>query len=56
MRMGRREVKDAVRAGVDSIEHGSLVDAQEGIELMKQHGTYLVADISAVDSHSGEGD
>ena len=37
-------IKDAVRAGVDSIEHGSLVDA-EGIQLMKQHGTFLVADI-----------
>jgi imidazolonepropionase-like amidohydrolase len=31
----------AVRAGVASIEHGSLVD-DEGIALMKQHGTYLV--------------
>jgi imidazolonepropionase-like amidohydrolase len=41
---GTEGIKDAVRAGVDSIEHGSLVDA-EGIELMKQHGTYLVADI-----------
>jgi imidazolonepropionase-like amidohydrolase len=29
---------------VDSIEHGSLIDA-EGIEMMKAHGTYLVADI-----------
>jgi imidazolonepropionase-like amidohydrolase len=41
---GTLGIKDAVRAGVDSIEHGSLIDA-EGIELMKQHGTYLVADI-----------
>ncbi|HEY3707078.1 MAG TPA: amidohydrolase family protein [Terracidiphilus sp.] len=41
---GTQGIKDAVRAGVDSIEHGSLVDA-EGIQLMKQHGTYLVADI-----------
>ncbi|HEY2858919.1 MAG TPA: amidohydrolase family protein [Terracidiphilus sp.] len=41
---GTQGIKDAVRAGVDSIEHGSLVDA-EGIEMMKQHGTYLVADI-----------
>jgi imidazolonepropionase-like amidohydrolase len=41
---GTQGIKDAVRAGVDSIEHGSLIDA-EGIELMKQHGTYLVADI-----------
>lgn len=41
---GTQGIKDAVRAGVDSIEHGSLLD-DEGIELMKQHGTYLVADI-----------
>jgi imidazolonepropionase-like amidohydrolase len=41
---GTQGIKDAVRAGVDSIEHGSLVDA-EGIEMMKAHRTYLVADI-----------
>ena len=41
---GTLGIKDAIRAGVDSIEHGSLID-QEAIELMKQHGTYLVADI-----------
>jgi imidazolonepropionase-like amidohydrolase len=41
---GTEGIKDAVRAGVDSIEHGSLLDA-EGIEMMKAHGTYLVADI-----------
>jgi imidazolonepropionase-like amidohydrolase len=34
-------INDAVRAGVDSIEHGIFLD-DEGIELMKQHGTYLV--------------
>ncbi len=34
----------AVKAGVASVEHGSFID-EEGIELMKQHGTYLVADI-----------
>jgi len=41
---GTQGIKDAVRAGIDSIEHGSLIDA-EGIELMKEHGTYLDADI-----------
>lgn len=34
----------AVKAGVASIEHGSLID-DEGIALMKQRGTYLVADV-----------
>jgi imidazolonepropionase-like amidohydrolase len=38
---GAEGIKNAVRAGVASIEHGSLLD-DEGIELMLQHGTYLV--------------
>ncbi len=37
-------IKNAVRAGVDSIEHGSLID-EEGINLMVERGTWLVADI-----------
>jgi imidazolonepropionase-like amidohydrolase len=37
-------IKIAVRAGVASIEHGTYLD-DEGIRLMKEHGTYLVADI-----------
>jgi len=41
---GTIAIKMAVKAGVASIEHGSLID-EEGIELMKQHGTYLVSDI-----------
>jgi imidazolonepropionase-like amidohydrolase len=35
-------IKDAVRAGVDSVEHGIFID-EEAIQLMKQHGTYLSA-------------
>jgi imidazolonepropionase-like amidohydrolase len=38
---GTEGIKDAVRAGVHSIEHGSLLDA-EAIALMKKKGTYLV--------------
>jgi imidazolonepropionase-like amidohydrolase len=34
-------IKDAVRAGVDSIEHGIFLD-EEGIELMKERHTFLV--------------
>jgi len=41
---GADGIKRAVRAGVRSIEHGSLID-DEGIALMKEHGTWLVADI-----------
>ena len=38
---GVEGIKAAVRAGVTSIEHGSVLD-DEAIALMKQHGTYLV--------------
>ena len=38
---GTEGIKAAVRAGVLSIEHGSLLD-DEAIQLMKDHGTYLV--------------
>ena len=41
---GAEGIKRAVRAGVRSIEHGSLID-DEGIALMKEKGTWLVADI-----------
>jgi imidazolonepropionase-like amidohydrolase len=41
---GTEGIKRAIRAGVASIEHGSLID-DEGIRLMKDRGTYLVADI-----------
>ncbi len=41
---GAEGIKRAVRAGVRSIEHGSLID-DEGIALMKERGTWLVADI-----------
>ncbi len=38
----------AIRAGVASIEHGSLMDA-DTMRLMKKHGTYLVPTILAGD-------
>ena len=38
---GAQGIKDAVLAGVDSIEHGSYIN-EEDIQLMKEHGTYLV--------------
>lgn len=41
---GTEAIKMAVKAGVASVEHGSFVDA-EGIQLMKERGTYLVADV-----------
>jgi imidazolonepropionase-like amidohydrolase len=38
---GAAGIKQAVLAGVDSIEHGSFID-EEAIRLMKEKGTYLV--------------
>jgi imidazolonepropionase-like amidohydrolase len=43
---GTAGIKAAVRAGVDSIEHGSILD-DEAIALMKEHGTFLVPTLLA---------
>jgi len=41
-------IENAVRAGVDSIEHGSFATAQT-FALMKAHGTYLVPTLTVYD-------
>jgi imidazolonepropionase-like amidohydrolase len=41
---GTEGIKRAIRAGVASVEHGSFLD-EEAIQLMKEKGTFLVADI-----------
>src|SRR3984957_12910772 len=41
---GTQSIKDAINAGIHSIEHPSLID-DEGIALARQHGTYLDFDI-----------
>ncbi len=41
---GTQGIKNAILAGVDSVEHASLID-EEGIRMAKEHGTYLVMDI-----------
>ena len=38
---GTSGIKAAVRAGVDSIEHGTMLD-EEGAQLMERKGTWLV--------------
>jgi imidazolonepropionase-like amidohydrolase len=45
---GAAGIKQAVAAGVDSIEHGSFIDA-EAIRLMKEKGTYLVPTLYLAD-------
>jgi imidazolonepropionase-like amidohydrolase len=51
---GTQSIKDAIRAGIDSIEHSSLID-DEGIALAKQHGTFLVFDVYNDDFILAEG-
>jgi imidazolonepropionase-like amidohydrolase len=41
---GAEAIKMAIRAGVDSVEHCSMIDA-EGLKLAKQKGTFLDFDI-----------
>jgi len=43
---GAEGAKRAIRAGIDSIEHGTFLD-QEALALMKARGTYLVATLMA---------
>ena len=38
---GTDGIKQAIRAGVDSIEHGTLLD-DEAIAMLREHGTFLV--------------
>lgn len=45
--IGTARIVNAVRAGVDSVEHGHLIDA-EGIKLMLDRGTFLVPTLAAV--------
>jgi len=44
---GAEGAKRAIRAGIDSIEHGSFLD-DEALDLMKQKGTYYVPTLMAV--------
>ena len=43
---GTAGIKAAIRAGVNSIDHGSILD-DEAIALLKEHGTYLVPTLMA---------
>lgn len=46
---GKKAIDHAVRAGVDSIEHGTYADA-ESYRLMKEHGTFLVPTLLVADA------
>ncbi|WP_100658359.1 metal-dependent hydrolase family protein [Alteromonas flava] len=51
---GTEGIKTAIKAGVDSVEHVSLLD-DEGIELAIKHGTYFSMDIYVTEYILGEG-
>jgi imidazolonepropionase-like amidohydrolase len=44
--IGTEGIKNALRAGIDSIEHGTLVD-DEAIAMLKERGAYLVPTLAA---------
>ena len=50
---GAEGAKTAIRAGVDSIEHGSFLD-DEALRMMKEHGTWLVPTLMAGEYVSGK--
>ena len=52
---GAAGIKDAIRAGVDTVEHASLAD-DEAFALAKQHGTYFAMDIYNDDYILAEGE
>jgi len=51
---GASGIRTAIRAGIDTIEHASLIDA-EGIRLARERGTWLVMDIYNTDYTQAEG-
>ncbi|HVN41686.1 MAG TPA: amidohydrolase family protein [Steroidobacteraceae bacterium] len=51
---GADGIKVAIRAGVDTVEHASLID-EEGLELAKKHGTWLSMDIYNSEYTQSEG-
>lgn len=51
---GTSGIKNAVRAGIDSIEHGIWLD-DEAVEMMRERGTFLVATLAAPENISKHG-
>lgn len=51
---GAAGIREAIRAGVDTIEHASLID-DEGIRLAKTNGTWLSMDIYNTEYTQAEG-
>ena len=52
---GTQGIKNAVRAGIDSVEHGTFMD-EEAAQMMVDEGTYWVPTISALEGIVGNRD
>jgi imidazolonepropionase-like amidohydrolase len=52
---GAAGITAAIRAGIDTIEHASLID-DEGIRLAREHGTWLAMDIFNTEYTQAEGE
>jgi imidazolonepropionase-like amidohydrolase len=52
---GAQGIKNAIRAGVWSVEHGSMLDA-EGIKMLVESGTYFVPTLLIMDELAHNGD
>lgn len=50
---GAAGAKIAIRAGIDSIEHGSFLD-DEALRMMKEKGTFLVPTLMAIETVGGK--
>lgn len=46
---GASAIKDAIRAGITSIEHGMMID-EEGMQMMLESGTYMIPTIIAANN------
>ena len=52
---GNRGIKNAILAGVWSVEHGSMLD-DEAIHMLVERGTYLVPTLTAMDALANQAD
>jgi imidazolonepropionase-like amidohydrolase len=52
---GNRGIKNAILAGVWSVEHGSMLD-DEAIRMLVERGTYLVPTLTAMDALANQAD
>ncbi len=52
--VGTRAIKNAIRAGITSVEHGNYLD-QEAVDMLLERGTYLVPTLSVTNAYVQHG-